>query len=83
MDWLAWIVLGGVAGWIASIITKNNARMGLFANIIVGIIGAFVGTFLLKQFGVQGMSGFNVSTLLVAILGAAVLLWLFGLIRRR
>ncbi len=83
MTWLAWIVLGGMAGWIASMLTRNNARMGLLANILVGIIGAFVGTFLLNQFGVKGMSGFNLYTFLVAILGATVLLWLFNLLRGR
>ena len=83
MNWLAWIILGGMAGWIASMLTRNNARMGLLANILVGIIGAFVGTFLLNQFGSKGMSGFNIYTLLVAILGATVLLWLFNLLRGR
>jgi uncharacterized membrane protein YeaQ/YmgE (transglycosylase-associated protein family) len=83
MSWLAWIVLGGMAGWIASLLTRNSARMGLIANILVGVIGAFVGTFLLKQFGTKGMSGFNFYTFLVAILGATVLLWLFNIIRGR
>jgi len=51
MGWLAWIVLGGLSGWVASILTKNNARMGILANIIVGIIGAFAGTYLLHFVG--------------------------------
>lgn len=83
MDWLAWIVLGGLAGWVASIITKNNAQMGIIANIIVGIIGAFVGSFLLGLLGVAGMSGFNVYTFFVALGGAIVLLFLFSMIRGR
>ena len=83
MDWLAWIVLGGFAGWFASILTKNNARMGIIANIIVGIIGAFAGTFLLNLIGVQGMTGFNFYTFLVAVGGASVLLFLFNIIRGR
>jgi uncharacterized membrane protein YeaQ/YmgE (transglycosylase-associated protein family) len=82
MDWLAWIVLGGVAGWIASILTKNNARMGLFANIIVGIIGAFIGGYLMTLIGQTGMTGFNFWSLLVAVLGATVLLWVINLVRR-
>ena len=81
MDWLAWIILGGLAGWVASILTKNNARMGILANIIVGIIGAFAGTFLLNLVGVQGMTGFNFYTFLVAVGGAIVLLFLFSMIR--
>lgn len=83
MDWLAWIVLGGLAGWVASILTKNNARMGILANIIVGIIGAFAGSFLLNLIGVQGMTGFNVYTFLVAVGGAVVLLFLFSMVRGR
>ncbi len=81
MDWLAWIILGGLAGWVASLLTKNNARMGILGNIIVGIIGAFAGTFILNQLGVQGMTGFNFYTFLVAVGGACVLLFLFNLIR--
>lgn len=81
MDWLAWIILGGFAGWIASIITKNNNNMGIIANIIVGIIGAFAGTFLLNLMGIQGITGFNFYTFLVAVGGATVLLFLFNIIR--
>lgn len=55
MNVLAWIVLGGLAGWVASILTKNNRQMG----IIVGIIGAFAGSFILNLLGVQGMTGFT------------------------
>jgi len=83
MDWLAWIVIGGIAGWIASIITKNNARMGLLANIVVGIIGGFVGGFIMNLIGAQGVTGFNLWSLLVAVVGASALLWLINLIRRK
>ncbi len=81
MTWIGWIVLGGIAGWVASILTKNNKQMGILANIVVGIIGAFAGSFILEQFGGSGMTGFNVYTMLVAILGACILLWLFNMIR--
>lgn len=81
MEWLAWIVLGGLAGWVASILTRNNARMGILANIVVGIIGAFAGTFLLNLIGIKGMTGFNFYTFLVAVGGAVVLLFLFSMIR--
>jgi len=83
MGWLAWIVLGGLAGWVASILTKNNARMGILANIIVGIIGAFAGTYLLHLAGIKGMTGFNFYSFLVAVGGAVVLLLLFNVIRGR
>ena len=48
MGWLAWIILGGVAGWIASMLTKNNERLGLVGNVLIGIIGAFAGNFLVN-----------------------------------
>jgi uncharacterized membrane protein YeaQ/YmgE (transglycosylase-associated protein family) len=83
MTWLAWIVLGGFAGWIASLLTKNNARMGIIANIIVGIIGALVGSYLLGLAGVSEPVTFSFTTFLIAIGGAAVLLFLFNLIRGR
>ena len=81
MEWLAWIVLGGLAGWVASIITRNNGRMGLIANIVVGILGALAGNFLLPMIGVKGLTGFNIYSFLVAVGGAAVILLILNLIR--
>jgi len=83
MGWLAWIVLGGLAGWVASLITKNNARMGILANIVVGIIGALAGTFILNFAGIKGMTGFNLYSFLVALGGSLLLLVLVNLIRGR
>ncbi|HYG83716.1 MAG TPA: GlsB/YeaQ/YmgE family stress response membrane protein [Verrucomicrobiae bacterium] len=82
MNFLLWILLGGIAGWIASIITKSNASMGLVANIVVGIIGAFIGGFLFQTFGGQDVTGFNLYSLLVATVGAVVLIWIIKMIRR-
>jgi len=83
MNWLAWIVLGGFAGWIASIITRNNAQMGIIWNIIVGIIGALAGSWILGQLGITNPLTFSIETFLVAIGGAVVLLFLFNLLRVR
>lgn len=85
MGWLAWIILGGVAGWIASMITRNNGSMGLIGNILVGILGAFAGNFLINLINGSGVAsfGFNVTTFIIAIGGAVVLLIIFNLIRRR
>ncbi len=80
MGILAWIILGGLAGWIASAIAGASAKMGLLANIIVGIVGASVGGFIMNQFGKTGVTGFNLYSVLVAILGAVVLLFLINLI---
>ena len=79
MGWLAWIVLGGAAGLIASLLT--DARMGLIVDVLAGIAGAFLGSFLLKLFGVQEILAFNFNTLLVAIGGAVIVLFLLHLIR--
>ncbi|MFT3895624.1 MAG: GlsB/YeaQ/YmgE family stress response membrane protein [Anaerolineales bacterium] len=83
MNFLAWIIFGALAGWIASIIMGRNRQMGALANIIVGIIGAFLGGWIMTSvFGAQGVTGFNFPSLLVAIVGAVVLLLIVGLFRR-
>lgn len=72
MNILLWIILGALAGWIAGAIMGTSR--GLLTNIIVGIIGAFLGGWLFDMFGSAGVTGFNVYSLLVAIVGAIVLL---------
>jgi uncharacterized membrane protein YeaQ/YmgE (transglycosylase-associated protein family) len=83
MNWLVWIIFGALAGWIASIIMGKNKRMGAIANIIVGIVGAFIGGYIMEFFGAQGVTGFNFYSFFVAVLGAVVLLWVVGLFTRR
>ena len=80
---LGWIVLGALAGWIASMIMGKNKEMGAAANIIVGIIGAFVGGFLVNILGGQGLTGFNLWSLIVAVIGAVLLLWIVSLFRKK
>jgi uncharacterized membrane protein YeaQ/YmgE (transglycosylase-associated protein family) len=80
---IVWIVLGGIAGWIASIIMGRNASMGLVANIIVGILGAIIGGFIMNLVGGTGTTGFNLYSLFVAVLGAVILLFIVGLFSRR
>lgn len=82
MNWLIWIVFGALAGWLASIVMGKNKQMGALANIVVGIIGAFIGGYVMQVFGAQGVTGFNLPSLLVAILGAVILLFVVGLFRR-
>ena len=83
MNIIIWIIFGALAGWIASMIMGANARMGALANIVVGIVGAIIGGFLMTNvFGAQGVTGFNLMSLLVAIGGAVILLFLVGLVRR-
>ena len=83
MSLLSWIVLGLIAGFIGSKIV-NNTGQGLLIDILLGVVGAVVGGFLFNQFGQPGVSGLNLYSLLVAIVGAVVVLWLYhALIGRR
>lgn len=82
LDIVLWIVLGGVAGWLASIIMKKNAQMGLVANIVVGMIGALIGGFVMNALGFSEATGFNLYSLFVAVLGAVVLLAILGFVQR-
>lgn len=82
MGIIAWIILGGLAGWIASIITGRNNRMGCLANIVAGIVGAFIGGFLMSFIGGSGVTGFNLYSFIVAVIGAVVLLVIVGLFQR-
>ena len=76
-----WILFGALAGWIASKIMGTDAQMGAGANIIIGIVGAVVGGFLVGLFGIS-TTGFSIASLLVAILGAVVLIFLIGAVQR-
>lgn len=80
---LRWIILGGLAGWIASAITGTRARHGILVDIVVGIVGAFVGGVIFGALGGVGVTGFNVWSLLVAVVGSVVLLWVVNAIRGR
>lgn len=83
MSIIIWIVVGALAGWIASMIMKTDAQMGALANIVVGIIGAFLGGWIVNLFGVAPAAGqLNIPSILTAILGAVVLLGLLKLVRR-
>ncbi len=79
---ITWIVLGALAGWIASMITGTNERVNGVTNIVVGIIGAFIGGLILQLLGVSAAGGFNLASLLTAVLGAIILLSLVKAFRR-
>jgi uncharacterized membrane protein YeaQ/YmgE (transglycosylase-associated protein family) len=82
MSILGWIVLGLIAGFIASKIV-NKTGEGLILDIILGIVGAFVGGFVFTQFGAMGVTGFNLYSMFVAIVGAVIILVLYHLVVRR
>lgn len=80
---IIWLVVGAFAGWVASIIMKTDAEMGAIANIVVGIIGAFIGGWIISLFGTAPEAGeLNIASILTAILGAVVLLAIFKALRR-
>lgn len=81
MNILLWIILGAIAGWVASLIVKSN--QGILLDIIVGIVGAFVGGFIFQTFGASGVTGFNIYSILVAIVGAVVLLFIVKAVTSR
>ncbi len=82
MGLIGWLVLGALAGWIASMFTGNNRRMGLVANIVVGIIGSSVGGFVFNLLGGRGVTGLNLWSLIVAVAGSVILLSIVNAIRK-
>lgn len=64
MGILVWIILGGIAGWIASIIMGTNAEQGIVGNVIIGVIGAFIGGLIANLIGGDGVNGFNIYSIL-------------------
>jgi len=80
---LGWIILGGIAGWLASKIMKTDAQQGILMNIVVGIVGGLLGGWLLSLFGVDVAGGGLIFSMLTAIGGAVLLLFLVGLVTGR
>lgn len=84
MGLLSWIVFGAVAGWVASLITHTNERQGCLMNVLVGVVGAFLGGLLIQLITGEGVSfGWTLSSFLVAVLGAVLLLVITGAVRKR
>jgi uncharacterized membrane protein YeaQ/YmgE (transglycosylase-associated protein family) len=73
---ILWLIIGGIAGWLASIVMKTNRQQGLFMDIVVGIVGSFIGGFLFSLFATPGVTGATAIgyQLVVAFVGALVLL---------
>lgn len=81
MGILTWIIIGLVAGILAKLVMRD--QLGWVLTIILGIVGAFVGGWVFSFFGGPGVSGFNLTSILVATVGAIIVLFIYGLIARR
>ncbi|MGO4378916.1 GlsB/YeaQ/YmgE family stress response membrane protein [Pseudoduganella sp. RAF53_2] len=85
MNFIIWIVIGGIIGWLASLVMKTDAQQGMFLNVVVGIIGALLGGWLLSPLfgaGTINADDFSVMSLVVSFLGAVILLAIVNLIFR-
>jgi len=76
MGILSWIVLGAIAGWLASMIVNRSGEW-LFLDIVLGIVGALVGGWIFAALGTAGVTGFNLWSLVVSVIGSVVVLWLY------
>jgi uncharacterized membrane protein YeaQ/YmgE (transglycosylase-associated protein family) len=81
MNIITWILFGALAGWVASKLVGTDARQGAVGNIIVGIIGAFIGGYLMQLLGESGVTGFNIRSFVVAVIGSVVLLVIYKSLR--
>lgn len=85
MNFIIWIVIGGLIGWVASMIMKTDGQQGIFLNIIVGIVGAFLGGWLISPLvgvGTINQNAFSIGAMLVSLVGAVILLAIVNLFRR-
>jgi len=81
VNFILWLIIGALAGWIASMIMKTNQEQGLLLDIIVGIVGAFIGGFVVSFFGVDPDANLIIS-LITAVIGAIILLAIVKAVRR-
>ena len=85
MNLIIWLVVGGVIGWVASLIMKTDAQQGMILNVVVGVVGALIGGWLLSPMvgaGTVNQGDFSLMGLLVSLGGAIVLLFVVNLVRR-
>ncbi|MGZ3158535.1 MAG: GlsB/YeaQ/YmgE family stress response membrane protein [Burkholderiaceae bacterium] len=85
MNFIIWVVVGGIIGWLASLVMKTDAQQGIILNVIVGIVGALLGGWLLAPLfgtGTINQNDFSLPALLVSFLGALILLLIVNLLRR-
>lgn len=83
MGWIIALIVGGVAGWLASMVMNRDASMGIFWNIVVGCVGSVVGNLIANQFGWAGsVQQFSITGLIIAFIGAVILLAIANMVQR-
>ncbi len=85
MNFILWLILGGVIGWLASIVMKTNDQQGVFLNVVVGLIGAVLGGWLISPMvgvGTINQNDFSLAAMFISFIGAAILLAIVNLLRR-
>lgn len=85
INFIIWLVIGGVIGWVASLIMRTDGQQGIFLNVIVGIVGAALGGWLISPLvgvGTINQDGFSIGAMLVSLAGAVLLLGIVNLVRR-
>ena len=85
MNFIIWLIVGGLIGWVASLIMKTDAQQGMILNVVVGIVGAFLGGWLISPLisvGTINQNNFSVPAMLVSLAGAVVLLAIVRMVRR-
>ena len=82
INFIIWLIIGGVIGWLASKVMNTDAQQGIFLNIVVGVVGSFIGGIVLRSLGKINDNDFSISALIAAFVGALILLAVVNLIRR-
>ena len=85
MNFIIWLVVGGIIGWLASMLMKTNGQQGMVLNVVVGIVGAMLGGWFISPLvgvGTINQNDFSLAAMLVSFIGAAILLAIVNLFRR-
>ena len=86
MNFIIWLIVGGVLGWLASLVMKTDGQQGMFLNVVVGVVGAMLGGWFISPLvgvGTINQDNFSLAGLLVSFIGAVILLAIVNLLRRR
>jgi uncharacterized membrane protein YeaQ/YmgE (transglycosylase-associated protein family) len=84
MGFLIWLIVGGIVGWLASMVMKTDGQQGILLNVVVGIVGAFIGGWLISPLVGTGTinDGISVGSIVVSLVGAVILLAIVNMFRR-